>query len=450
MTKRDPREARVSRESRLLLLTIVVCVVVLLVLARLRFPERPVVTALPLERLAAQASYDALAADIERVQALIAPNLVVLRVAPPLESAPRNIRDVLASPDRSSGLRHVAALRIGGGTAFASLDPGVRIDGIVGGATEEGAGATVVATDPVRRIARIRVPETATRQLPQLDLPALRAPVYVVAAEGTQAGVTLRPVFLGRGDLFATARWTQPLLPLGGVSVTPGALLFSLAGEFIGTVVVEEGATAIAGAHDVLETVGSLASAPRPAPSALGIAVQPLTPALATALSVHRGVVVSEVDPAGSAAGILEPADVITTLEGRPTEEPDDLLIQLASRPSGGSVSVSIARKGAVRTVALPLAATRPEGAEGGSVAFAREGGAGTHVVEGTEVAGTGLLPGDTVTHAGDIANPSPAQLRRMLAGVAPGGFAILTIRRDGRQRVLAVRTPDPDSAVRR
>jgi S1-C subfamily serine protease len=196
--------------------------------------------------------------------------------------------------------------------------------------------------------------------------------------------------------------------------------------------------------------VGSLASAPRPAPSALGIAVQPLTPALATALSVHRGVVVSEVDPAGSAAGILEPADVITTLEGRPTEEPDDLLIQLASRPSGGSVSVSIARKGAVRTVALPLAATRPEGAEGGSVAFAREGGAGTHVVEGTEVAGTGLLPGDTVTHAGDIANPSPAQLRRMLAGVAPGGFAILTIRRDGRQRVLAVRTPDPDSAVRR
>ena len=79
------RKARVSRESRLLFVTIGVAAVVLLGLARMRFPKPPVVDTAtpPLEKLAARASYDALAADIERVRALVAPNLIVLRLGRP-------------------------------------------------------------------------------------------------------------------------------------------------------------------------------------------------------------------------------------------------------------------------------------------------------------------------------------------------------------------------------
>ena len=162
------------------------------------------------------------------------------------------------------------------------------------------------------------VPEAPARELMVLALEALRTPVYVVAVEGTQAGVTLRPVFLGRGDRFGSARWARQLLPLGGIPVEPGALLFSLDGEFVGSVVVEDGAPAIADARDVLDSVARLASAPSAVPSTAGVSVQFLTPELASATGAPRGVVVSEVDPGGPASGILQAADVIEALRLKP------------------------------------------------------------------------------------------------------------------------------------
>src|SRR5687768_13930623 len=96
MTDDSTRKARVSRESRLLFVTIGVAAIVLLGLARMRFPKPPVVDTAtpPLERLAARASYDALAADIERVRALVAPNLIVLRLASPSDPSPRGLEEV--------------------------------------------------------------------------------------------------------------------------------------------------------------------------------------------------------------------------------------------------------------------------------------------------------------------------------------------------------------------
>src|SRR5688572_17822581 len=110
MADDQPRQPRLSRESRLLFLTIAVAALVLLALARLRFPERPIAdTIAPLERLAARASYDALAADIQRVEATIAPNLVVLRVAMRSDTEPRQLRDVLDGSDAAPDTRYVAA-----------------------------------------------------------------------------------------------------------------------------------------------------------------------------------------------------------------------------------------------------------------------------------------------------------------------------------------------------
>jgi hypothetical protein len=453
MAEEDTPRTRVPYESRLLLLTIVVCVVVLLLLARLRFPEqRPEVerAVQPLDRLAAQASYGALAADIDRVQAAIAPNLVVLRISSRLDSAPRRTDDVLALPDRSDAVRHVAALRITGDTAVAAMEPGMRIDGIVGAGVS--GTAAVQTIDPLRRIARVRVPAGDARPLASVRLSDLRTPIYVVAVEGTHAGVTLRPIFLGRGDRFGSARWPRPLLPLGGISVSPGALLFSLAGDFIGCVVIEDGAHAIAGAADVLETAERLATSPSAVPGTLGVAVQPLTPTLGAALGAVSGVVVSEVDPDGPAAGLLQPGDVVTTLDGEPVTSPDRFLLRLASRRAGEAAALTVVREGNAMPVKPVLAvADAAVRASGQVVTFESTRGGPTRVVAAGRsegYLGTGLIPGDTIVSAGGVSGPGPAQVRRLLQQARPNTLLVFTIRRGGEQRVVAVPAPaGPDAA---
>lgn len=442
---------RVSRESRLLLLTIVVCALVLLLLARLRFPDQQMVEAgaQPLERLAARASYDALAADIERVEAMIAPNLVALRVAPRHVSIPRTLGDVLTRPQPPAGVHHVAALRLDGTTAVAAIDPGTRVDGIVGGPA---AGtATVLAIDPVRRLSRLRVPEAPVRAVAPLALGSLRTPVYVVAVEATQAGVSLRPVFLGRGERFEAARWARPLLPLGGIGVAPGALLFSLAGEFLGCVVLEDGGPAIAGSLDVFETVEKLASGGALVPATAGVSVQPLTPDLGAATGAGRGVVVAEVDDGGPAAGILRPGDVITAVDGQEPGNPDRFLLQMASRPVGALVAFDIVRQGAPGQVTVALAAQPGPPEAAGHVDFERIRGIGTRVIAGSPARGlpiAALERGDIVTGAGGLVDPTPTQLRRLLNDAAAGSFVVLIVRRDGQQRVVAIRSPrQPDAA---
>ena len=446
----DEKKARVSRESRVLILTIIVCVVVLLLLARLRFPEPDIVetTTQPLERLAARASYDALAADIERVEAMIAPSLVVLRTGSRVDT-PRWVRDVLLPPDLATDLHHVAALRIDANTAVAAIDPNVGIDGIVGGQTK--GTASILATDPVRRFSRVRVPEGPARALTVLPLASLRTPVYVVAVEGTQAGVTLRPVFLGRGDRFSKPRWTRPLLPLGGIAVAPGALLFSLAGEFLGSVVIEDGAPAVAGARDVLDTVEKLATAPSPIPATLGIAVQPLTPMLASATGAERGIVVSEVEADGLAAGVLQPADVITAADGQPVNAPDRFLLDMASHPVGKPVTLSVLRRGDTLEAEVVLAAETGVPAQGSGITFERVRGVGTRVAvaEGKGYALTGLRPRDVVVGTLETRDPTPEQLSRLLEGAQPGSLIVLLVRRNGDQRVVAVRMPAKADASR-
>jgi S1-C subfamily serine protease len=270
--------------------------------------------------------------------------------------------------------------------------------------------------------------------------------VYVVAVEGTHAGVTLRPIFLGRGDRFSSDRWTRPLLPLGGTAVTPGALLFSLAGEFVGSVVLEDGAPAIAGASDLLEVVERLASGPSSRPATLGIGVQPLTPDLAAALGVERGVVVAEVDEKGPASGILRPGDVLTALDGNAVDDPERLLLEIASRQANETLALAVVRSGESSAVTIVLAMTEDDAAAPDvAVAFERIRGVGTRVVAAGPAGGypaTGLQAGDIIVNAGQLDDPTPFQLRRLLAAAPPDADVALTIRRQGRQRVVTVRPP--------
>jgi len=174
-------------------------------------------------------------------------------------------------------------------------------------------------------------------------------------------------------------------------------------------------------------------------PADLGIAVQSLTPPLAAALAAQRGVVVSEVDAEGAAGGRLEPSDVITAVDDWSPGNPDEFLLRLASRPAGATVTVTVVRNGESLRVPLALGTATANLSGGDALRFTAERGVGTRVAAASEVSGAGLRPGDIVTYAGGTAAPTPAQLRRLLARPTPSGLTTVVVRRDGRQRVVAV-----------
>jgi membrane-associated protease RseP (regulator of RpoE activity) len=444
----------VTRESRLLLVTIAVSATVLLLLAQLRFPEPPAVAAptAPLERLAARASFEDLATRVAQVETGIAQNLVVLRLAPETDPAPSRLADILTARDASAtGVRHVPALRLDATTGLAAIPPHSRITGIIGEPASGTAG--IVAADSIRGIARVRLPERPVRPIRQRSLADLRTPTYVVAVEGTQAGLTVRPVFLGRSERFQSPRWERPLLPLGGVLVTPGALIFTLDGEFLGCVIADAGTPAIAGAGDVVQVVESLLTAPQP-PVDPGLALQPLTPRLAAATGAARGVVVAEVISGSPAAGTLQPGDVITEVAAQAVNDPDAALLALATRLGAGPVAVGFIRNQMPMSGSLEPAA-RPAQDPAASTGLALETirGAGTRVNEvptDGPLAAAGLQRGDTIVHAGGIELPTAAQLRGAFADAAPGSMMILGIRRGDRQWLATVDVPALPDGTRR
>ena len=442
---------RPSRETRLLILTITVSAVVLLLLARLRFPEPPAAvqtTEQPLERLAVQASFEELAIQVARVESAIAGNLLVLRTQPADVAAPRRLGDVLRGDERSvAAVRHIPALRIGATTAIAAIPAESRITGIVGAAAAAGT-AGIEARDPIRSLARLRVPEAEPRPMAQLSLGTLPTPTYVVAVEGTHAGVTLRPVFLGRSDRFASPRWSRPLLPLGGAFVSAGALVFTLSGEFLGCAVIEDGVPAIAGALDLLESAERMERTPPPVDP--GIAVQPMTPALALATGAMSGVVIAEVSNEGVAAGRLQPGDVVTNMDEHVVEGPERFLVELGVRLAAGPVRLTGMRTAKPFETVLAVAGESPANPrnELSLEAMPRTGTRILDVPDGSVFARAGLEAGDVIVGAGVTEAPPPDTLRRLINAIPRGSSLLLTVRRGGRQHIAALRNEESGPAA--
>lgn len=439
------RSSGASYESRLLLITIAICVVVLLLLSRLRFPEAPPIvdsSVPPLERLAARVSTDALTADVERLEALIGPGLIVLRARPPALPAPRRLTDVIGESPAWDESRHVVALRLDGTTAVAAV-PGGGWQVVTEG-TGIAAEASLAGTDPIRHIGVVRVPEAPARPVAPVALAALRRPLWVVAVEGTQAGYTLRPVQLGRGAAFVSPRWSNPLLPLGATTIAPGALVFSVSGDFAGMVVIDKGALAIADARDILDAAARVGSSSQPAPAGLGVALQPLTQDLALATRAPRGVVVAEVDAEGPSAGTLRPGDVITALGDQPVDDPDRFLLAVAALPRQAA-RLTIVRGGTPQVVEVTPAPSVAAAPVAAPVGFERTPGTGTRVVEDPSDRGLTsavLRPGDVIVAVGDEPDPTPVQIRRLLDASARDTGVVFTLRRDGRQFVVVVQPP--------
>lgn len=448
----DPRRPlRPSREVRLLIVTILIAGSVLLLLARLRFPERPAAldtSTQPLERLAARASFEELATQVARLETTVAANLIVLSLTSDEGPHPLRLADISGERGVNDDGRHVPALRIDATTAVACMPPSVRIAGVVGRADRMEL-ASIVGRDAVRQLARVRVPEGPLPAVRPLALSALRTPTYVVAVEGTRAGVTVRPVFLGRSDRFTSARWTRPLLPLGGAPVTSGALVFTLDGEFLGCAVVDGGTAAIASATDVLEAVERVDGG---RPHEPGIAVQLLTAPVAAATGTSRGVVVAEVLAGGAAAGVLEPGDVIVHLDGQPVADPQSLLLDISARLGEGPVTVGFVRGRQAREGALQ-ARGRITAVDQGESRLEHVPGVGSRVdmvAEGSPLAAAGLAPGDIIAAIGDRPAPTPAQVTAVLREAAAGRAVLVVVRRGARQHVTAVGTTGPSDAATR
>ncbi len=336
-----------SRETRLLWLTIAVSLGVLFVLAQFRFPNegRPAPTPQPLERLAARATYDELAADVARLERRLSASLVVLRANRTRAPEAKSLRQLL---DRGAGAEpatpFIPALRIRSDIALALLGPDMAVQGVVG---RDDAVPLVLAADPLRRLAVVRVPEPPAGvawQPPTLE--ELSAPGYVAAAEGARGGPALRPVFVGRADRFEEPRWATPMLALGSSPiVAEGAFVFSLQGELVGLVVNESGVVAVVPGSGLDAASNALLGDGSPHITDFGIALRPLGGADVKALDVTAGLFVDEVEPKSLADGKLRAGDLLLAVDDRPAVNVDGVLLYLSKIRPGTSARFRVRRK---------------------------------------------------------------------------------------------------------
>ena len=240
--------SRLTRETRLLLIIITLSVVVLVVLSRFRFPDDEPASAtagatpLPLERLAARATYDELATIISDLGRRVTPSVAVLRI------------------EAAGDQRFVPAIRVRPDLLLAHVEGSSRILAIVG----QNIPIDIAAYDDQRELVLVRVPPDPAA-VATLETGALSAarPRYVAAIEGTPVGPALRPLFLGRTDRVPDDRYGEGLLVLGGVLLaSPGSLIFGLDGSFVGISVFENGYAAGVTGRSLAEAVAGMAGPP--------------------------------------------------------------------------------------------------------------------------------------------------------------------------------------------
>ncbi len=201
----------------------------------------------------------------------------------------------------------------------------------------------------------------------------------------------------------------------------------------------------------------------------IGAGIQALNKDLASSFGVHthQGVLISSVEDGGPAARAgLEPGDIVTEFNGKPTKTVKGLLLAVANTEPGHHASAKVIRHGHHRTINLKVA-ERPD-AHHAQVVPARDnhGGdaklgvavapvdsqvarrMGGKVGRGVVVervmpnspAARVLRPGDIIEQVGGKKVNSPSALRSILARHNSHKPLRLLVERDGRTIFLAVR----------
>jgi hypothetical protein len=222
---------RISRETRLLLITALLAVATLWVLARIRFPGRPV-TADPvtpvLTQIASIPRFTDLAAEVSLTRTRLETSVVAVRVATSLEK-------------ESWQESHRPAIVVGEGLAVAWLT--------AAGTHVSQDDDEVLVFDSASGIGLVRTP--TARRPPALWMPRnLEDARYLMVSDVAGAHVSLRPVFVGALVPMNDAVWAADiwLLP-EQTAVEPGTFAFTSNGELVGLVVPHGGGRAIVPGH---------------------------------------------------------------------------------------------------------------------------------------------------------------------------------------------------------
>jgi hypothetical protein len=407
-----PARPRVSRETRLLLATILLSIAALWVLARLRFPERPVATSpVPplLTQLTEPPGFDDLASRVSELAPRLLPSLV----------------------------------QVGGSTAVR-----VRDDvGVMLPAAAESVGVgdrTWLARDPVSGLALLSIPSAAAPDLTPWTTNDLDRSRYMIASDASLPGPSLRPVFIGRLHAVSNPAWSGQIWALPArTDVAPGDVLFTTDGALAGLAIVHAGAPALVPGETVLRVVESLIAGKGTVAGWLGIEVQAVPPLLTAGAEPIRGVIIAWIHPEGPAAGKLYVMDAIEAAGGDPIVTPDDWRARVARVPTGGSLVVRVRRGTEIVEVPL-MAASGPPAAEPASLGLAMRTVRGTgadvlEVTDGSPAARAGIREGDLITAIGEIRTPTAQQVTRSF-DAAPGDRALLVaITRGTVHRILAL-----------
>jgi len=441
----------IARENRLLLIVIAVSAAALLLLARFRFPGegRPVNPApAPLERLAAQATFDDLASIIAQAQTRVAPALLALRVTGRAPQPP-SLTSALEPPGRvvPTVPRLVLAARVHEDVAVAHLAAGDRVESIIGVAGRP----ETLTIDPVRMLGLVRVPPEAGAVVSiwesQNPLSTAR---YVAVAEATPGGPTLRPLFLGRTDPFTTARWDRPLVALGAAGASQaGAAIFSLNGRLEGLTMIEQRLPVMVPVRTLLAAVDELERGPAGPPGDLGIEAADLTAPLIAATGADHGAVVAYIRPNGPASGILQIGDVVLSAGGLRVLSAEALAIKAARTAPGTRLPIEILRGNStsalnVQVAALPERPVLPSasGMLGLTLRAVADGAQVVRVAEASAAQAAAIVAGDVITAVGGIAAPPPAAVERAFRAASPGAYLLVGLRRGASHLVVGLQKP--------
>lgn len=423
--------ARQGRETHLLLVTIAVSVGVLLLLARFRFPaepvDRPVQSAPgPLERLAAEATYEELASIMADLERRLTPRLQVVRTTASDGSESLVVATRIA-PDRGVVLT----------PPNSSVEPADGSGDIERVAHHAGSGVSVLRVPAVDDGA-VSIRSSAPRPGPR----------YIVVVDATTQGPVLRPVYAGRVQLVADTQTGAQQLSLvtSQQSIARGAAIFALDGAFLGLVRDSDDATVVL-TGDYLRTIaGSAPPATNSVRGSLGVELDGLTPGLIRATGADRGVAVAHIQPGGPAEKVLQSGDVIQTVDGTVVASVAEFRQIEGTRSPKAGVAITGIRRGAALNVsvtaadAAAIAPARP-GADHGIVGR-NVPGVGTEVITvapGSPAAAAALKPGDLIVRLDGRAAPTATVLADRYRAAASNTALLLTVRRGERHHVVGL-----------
>lgn len=441
-----------SRETRLLAATIGVSIVVLVVLSRFRFPDvlpdaRDGAAAQPLARLAARAAFDDLSLAVRELSGRVSGSLLVVR-----STGPARLADTThTSPD---GARLIPALRVRDDVAVVLTGENDAIDAVIGVAGP----ATILARDVVRGLTLVRVPAAPAPVLTIRDgQQPIVAPSYLAVAEASEAGTSIRPLFVGRSDSLGDPRWDTSLISVGrGAAADIGAPVFTLDGRLAGLLESSDGMPALVPASVVLAAVDQLLRSGSPPVGDIGVVTQPLDPLLETATGATAGAAIVAVGADGPAAQAFFPGDVITAVNGQPVRSPEALRLRVTRAAPGTALSMTVRRDGGFFTAPVTVrarpsapaqpASTRTDPAQGErslgltTRELPGRGSEVTRVQSGSVAESAGLLAGDVVVSLGRTRAPTPSAIADAYAALAAGRALLIAVERDTQPRLVTLR----------